>query len=62
MRSKDFRRAGEAAKCWKVLEKNFQKVLDDTAKADQNLASLLLSKQFKTAKIAESVAEYQRGV
>ena len=25
-----------------VFEKNFQKVLDDAAKADQNLASLLL--------------------
>ena len=41
------RRAGEFVGCWMFLktesEKNFQKVLDDAAKADQNLASLLLT-------------------
>jgi hypothetical protein len=33
----------EVAKCWEGSSRIFQKLLDDAAKADQNLASLLLT-------------------
>jgi hypothetical protein len=44
-----WRRAGEFVECF---EKNFSKVLDGAAKADQNLASLLLTKRSETNQIA----------
>ena len=41
--SKDLGELERVAECFRGSEKNFQKVLDDVAKADQNLASLLLT-------------------
>jgi hypothetical protein len=50
-RPKGLRRAIEARWVLKILRmlsgRNFQKVLDDAAKADQNLASLLLTTEAK---------------
>ena len=41
---------GELERVAECFENNFSKVLDDAAKADQNLASLLLTKSSETNK------------
>jgi len=51
----------------KGSKKNFSKVLDDAAKADQNLASLLLTteckrKQYEAGKKAKSADENQQSI